>query len=345
MLDQSIAEFANRIAQHQPARLLAVAAASWLLAVPVLALLWLTAGATRRRQAQTLTVLVLAVVGALAALGLHQLVDHLYFRPRPYWALPAVHAIGARRGDSSFFSLEAAIAAALAAGLLPAARRWGLVALGAALLIGLGQIASGANYPLDVLVGLAVGAACTTALLPLRHRLQAPVGRLLRTSVAAAAPRRRELRVGVIALILLVGLSGWLVARVQDHGLRIALNRADGRLAHRLPTDARLYRPTTIDTLATGHWRPTRARVYGQVTYVNRELDGDVHVVLKAPDGAFVVLEIIPELPIPAPHDDDRITAWGVVRHDGLHNWWELHPLIGWANGHLTAPAAGGLDD
>jgi hypothetical protein len=57
-----------------------------------------------------------------------------------------------------------------------------------------------------------------------------------------------------------------------------------------------------------------------------------------------VVLEIIPELPIPAPHGDDRITAWGIVRHDGLHNWWEFHPLIGWAMGQLTAPATG-LDD
>ncbi len=150
---------------------------------------------------------------------------------------------------------------------------------------------------------------------------------------------------GVIAVVLLAVLGGWLVARVQDHGLRIALNRADARLGGHLPTDARLYRPTTIDTLAAGRWRPTRARVYGQVTYVNREFDGDVHVVLKAPDGAFVVLEIIPELPIRAPHDDDRITAWGIVRHDGLHNWWELHPLIGWANGHITAPATGGLDD
>jgi membrane-associated phospholipid phosphatase len=347
MLDQPMAEFANRIAQHQPVRLLALAAATWLLAVPVLAVLWVAALAIRRRQPQTVSVLALAIVGALAAFGLHQLVDHLYFRPRPYWALPAVHAIGARRGDSSFFSLEAAIAAALATGLLLAARRWGLAAAAAALLIGLGQIATGANYPLDVLVGLAVGAACTAALLPLRHRLQAPVGRLLRAQVpiSAAAPRQRELRVGVIALVLLVGLGGWLVARVQDHGLRVALNRADARLGGHLPTDARLYRPTTIDTLAAGRWRPTRARVYGQVTYVNREFDGDVHVVLKAPDGAFVVLEIIPELPIVAPHDDDRITAWGIVRHDGLHNWWELHPLIGWAKGHITAPATGGLDD
>ncbi len=210
---------------------------------------------------------------------------------------------------------------------------------------GLGQVAVGANYPFDVLAGLAVGAACAAALLPLRDRTERLSGRLLRTPVAPHGPRRRELRLGVIALILLAVLGGWLVARVQDHGLRIALNRADARLGGHLPTDARLYRPTTIDTLAAGRWRPTRARVYGQVTYVNRELDGDVHVVLKTPDGAFVVLEIIPELPIPAPHDDDRITAWGIVRHDGLHNWWELHPLVGWAHGRITAPSIGGLDD
>src|SRR6266487_1698328 len=185
-LDRSAAEFVNRLAQHQPGRLFALVAATWLLAVPLLALLWLAVGAIRRREPQTITLLALAVVGALAALGLHQLVDHLYFRPRPYWALQAVHAIGTRRGDSSFFSLQAAIAAA-------------------ALLIGLGQVATGANYPLDVAVGLAVGVACTAALLPLRHRTERLTGRLLRTPVAAAAPQRRELRVGVIALILLVG--------------------------------------------------------------------------------------------------------------------------------------------
>ena len=335
----------NRIAQHQPLRLLAAAVATYLVALPILVVLWLVVGAVRRRKPRLLSVLALATLGALAAVGLNLLVGHLYFRPRPYWALPAVHAIGARRGDSSFFSLEAAVAAALACGLLLAARRWGLVAIGTALLVGLGRVATGANYPFDVLVGLAVGVACTAALLPLRHRTERLTGRLLRTPVAARGPRRRELRLGVIALILLAVLGGWLVARVQDHGLRIALNRADARLGGHLPTDARLYRPTTIDTLAAGRWRPTRARVYGQVTYVNRELDGDVHVVLKAPDGAFVVLEIIPELPIRAPHDDDRITAWGIVRHDGLHNWWELHPLVGWAKGHITAPATGGLDD
>jgi hypothetical protein len=300
----------------------------------------------RRGEPHALALTVVGVLGALVALGVHQLVDHLYFRPRPYWALGAVHAVGDRRGDSAFFSRHAAIAAALSLAILLTNRRWGLLATAATLLVGLGRVAAGAEYPSDVLVGLAVGAAATAALLPTRPALQRTLGRWLHAEDAAPArPNRRELRLGLVALLLLAVLGGWLVARAQDHGLRVALNRADGRLGGQLPTDARLYRPTSIQTLAEGRWRPTRARVYGQVTYVNREPDGDVHVVLKAPDGSFVVLEVIPELPIPAPHDDDRITAWGIVRHDGLHNWRELHPLIGWAKGPLDAPFTGGLDD
>jgi hypothetical protein len=301
--------------------------------------------AVRQRDPASLAVVIIAGLGGAAALGLNQLAGHLYFRPRPYWALPQVHAIGGRAGDSSFFSDHTTIAAAAAAGCLLLARRWGLAAAAATLLVALGRVTIGAHYPSDVAAALLVGAGAVAALLPLRPSVQRLAGRLLRVDQAPTTPGRHELRLGVIALVLLAVLGGWLVARAQDHGLRVALNRADGRLGDHLPTDARLYRPTTIQTLAAGRWRPTRARVYGQVTYVNRELDGDVHVVLKAPDGSFIVLEIIPELPIPAPHDDDRITAWGIVRHDGLHNWWELHPLIGWAHGQITAPATGGLDD
>jgi undecaprenyl-diphosphatase len=346
MGDQTLTETLNRAVQHEPARLLTVVAATWLVAVPILLLGALAVRAMRRRDTQTLALTVVGVLGALVALGVHQLIDHLYFRPRPYWALGAVHAISDRRGDSAFFSRHAAIAAALTLAILLVTRRWGLLATATTLLVGLGRVAAGTEYPSDILVGLAVGAAATAALLPTRAAIQRTLGRWLQPGQPAPLrPHRRELRLGLVALLLLAMLGGWAVARVQDHGLRVALNRADGRLGGKLPTDARLYRPTSIQTLATGRWRPTRARVYGQVTYVNRELDGDVHVVLKAPDGSFIVLEIIPELPIPAPHDDDRITAWGIVRHDGLHNWWELHPLIGWANGQLNAPFTGGLDD
>ena len=345
LVDRAVVQALNHAAQPQPLRLLVLLVATVLAAGPALLLAVLAVQALRRRDPASLAVVVLTGLGAVLALALNQLAGHLYFRPRPYWALPTVHAIGGRGGDSSFFSDHTLVAAAAATGCLLIAPRWGLAAAGAAVLVALGRVAIGAHYPSDVLVALLVGAGAVAAPLPLRARTQRLLGRLLGVDQPATAPRRHELRLGVVALVLLVGLGGWLVARVQDHGLRVALNRADGRLGGHLPTDARLYRPTSIDTLAAGRWRPTRARVYGQVTYVNRELDGDVHIVLKAPDGAFVVLEIIPELPMPAPHDDDHITAWGIVRHDGLHNWWELHPLIGWTNGQLTAPATGGLDD
>jgi membrane-associated phospholipid phosphatase len=346
-IDRSITEALNRAAQHAPLRALALAMASYLLVVAALLLVGLAIAALRHRDPQPLALLALAALGAATAVGLNLLVGHLYFRLRPYWALPTVHPIGARRGDSSFFSAHAAAAAGLAVGLLRASRRWGLAAVGLALLVGLGRVAIGANYPFDVLVGFLVGAACVAALLLARHPVQRLLDRLLtHTAATVITPARGyERRVGVAALVLLAALGGWMVARLQDHGLRIALNRADARLDHHLPTDARLYRQASIDQVAAGRWRPTRARVYGQVTYVNRELDGDVHVVLKAPDGSFVVLEIIPELPIDAPHDDDRITAWGIVRHDGLHNWWELHPLVGWTYGQLTAASTGGLDN
>jgi membrane-associated phospholipid phosphatase len=344
VVDRALAQALNHAAQPQPLRLLVLLVATVLAAGPALLLAVLAVQALRRRDPASLAVVVLTGLGGAAALGLNQLAGHLYFRPRPYWALPAVYAIGGRAGDSSFFSDHTAIAAATT-GCLLLARRWGLAAAGATVLVALARVAIGAQYPSDVVVALLVGAGAVAALLPLRSHTQRLIGRLLGVDQTPTAPRRHELRLGVAALVLLALLGGWLTARVQDHGLRVALNRADGRLGNHLPTDARLYHPTSIDTLAAGRWRPTRARVYGQVTYVNRELDGDIHIVLKAPDGAFVVLEIIPELPIPAPHDDDRITAWGIVRHDGLHNWWELHPLIGWANGQLTAPATGGLDD
>ncbi len=81
-LDRSVAELLNRIAQHQPLRLLAAAVATYLVALPILVVLWLVVGAVRRRKPRLLSVLALATLGALAAVGLNLLVGHLYFRPR-----------------------------------------------------------------------------------------------------------------------------------------------------------------------------------------------------------------------------------------------------------------------
>src|SRR5439155_4511696 len=101
------------------------------------------------------------------------------------------------------------------------------------------------------------------------------------------------------------------------------------------------YAMITLSTIASGRSNATYAAVIGDVTQVTHELDGDYHVRIEG-KGAFLVAEIQPEFPLAPPHIGEEVTAWGVVRHDGLHNWWELHPLIGWQPGRTTGPVGPG---
>jgi hypothetical protein len=102
VVDRALVQALNHAAQPQPLRLLILLAATALAAVPALLLAGLAVRALRHLDPASLTMAVLAALGGAAALGLNQLAGHLYFRPRHYWALPAMHAIGARAGDSSF---------------------------------------------------------------------------------------------------------------------------------------------------------------------------------------------------------------------------------------------------
>ena len=89
------------------------------------------------------------------------------------------------------------------------------------------------------------------------------------------------------------------------------------------------YRTTTIATIASGKFLTPHAKVTGKVLKVISETDGDIHIRLS--DGTnFIICEIIPELPLPKPRTGKTITIWGIVRYDGEHKWWELHPVIGW---------------
>ena len=115
--------------------------------------------------------------------------------------------------------------------------------------------------------------------------------------------------------------------------------------ANSAPTPPEEYQTISIEKIAAGKARATHATVVGTVTQVSHELDGDYHIRIEG-KGAFIVLEIMPEFPVAAPHLGQQITAWGVIRHDGLHNWWELHPLIGWQLGNVAGPpgTGGGSD-
>lgn len=97
--------------------------------------------------------------------------------------------------------------------------------------------------------------------------------------------------------------------------------------------DDLLYHDTDISSFILNGSTKTKVAVTGIVDKVTREPDGDYHVILSPqyiPAGLYLVTEFIPEIKLPLPNVGDNIKIWGIVRFDELHNWWELHPVIGW---------------
>lgn len=88
-----------------------------------------------------------------------------------------------------------------------------------------------------------------------------------------------------------------------------------------------------VDFIANGSTK-TKVAVEGIVDKVAHQPDGDYHVVIRppyVPVGLFLVTEFIPEIKdLPLPKEGDHIKLWGITRFDEPHNWWELHPVIGW---------------
>ena len=113
--------------------------------------------------------------GALAALGVAQLIGQLVDRARPYTLMPAAHVLIDRTTDFSFPSDHATAVGAVAAGLWLANRRLGRLTAGLAILMAFARVYVGAHYPGDVLGGLVVGAAFVLVLWPLASRLLGPV--------------------------------------------------------------------------------------------------------------------------------------------------------------------------
>ena len=318
------------------ARVLAVAP------LAVIALVWLSGWLARRwADPRRHALLVVGLLAAGLALVVNVGLGHLYFRARPFLVLP-VHPLLPRPADSSLYSDHLAVAGALTAVLTAVDRRLGLGAAAASVLLAVGRVGVGVQYPSDVLVGAAVGAVCFAVLLPARR----PVARLLAALGGQPTPvhgghrfAARHRRLSTAGLLLAVAALAYTGRAVQDQHWVAAARRAEGRLARPAQqAPPRDYHLATLAELAAGRVRGSHAAVLGDVTQVTGELDGDIHLRIEA-DGAFVVAEITPELPIPPPHIGEQITAWGIVRHDGLHNWWELHPLIGWHAGDVTGPA------
>ena len=144
---------------HAPARLYAEYGV--VLFAGLLLLSWLLA----RRQGDPARVAAAlwAPAGVLVAVGLNQLLAGAVAEQRPYAAMPGVLVLVSRSTDPSFPSDHAVMAGAVAAGVLLASRRLGLVAAALAVLMGATRVYVGAHFPLDVVVGLVLGAAVVIA--------------------------------------------------------------------------------------------------------------------------------------------------------------------------------------
>lgn len=138
--------------------------------------------ATRARRDQLQAAAIVATISATLALGVNQVIIHLWDRPRPFAAHAATLLLAPSR-DPSFPSDHAAFAFAVAVAVLLVARRVGWFLLAFAALMGLARVWTGEHYPGDVLAGTAVGALVAvvcTAEYPLVARLLDPVLRIAR---------------------------------------------------------------------------------------------------------------------------------------------------------------------
>ena len=115
--------------------------------------------ARRSGDLNLLAAAVWAPLGALAAVAINQPIVSAFQGPRPYAVLPDILVLAQRGSDPSFPSDYAMLAGAVIAGLSLVSGRLGAVALLAAAVMAFAGVYIGADYPLDVLAGLAVGNA------------------------------------------------------------------------------------------------------------------------------------------------------------------------------------------
>lgn len=97
--------------------------------------------------------------------------------------------------------------------------------------------------------------------------------------------------------------------------------------------DDLLYYDTDLTDFILNGSKKTKVAVVGIVDKIAQQPDGDYHIIMRPqyiPAGLYLVTETIPEIKLPLPNAGDKIKIWGIVRFDVLHNWWELHPVIGW---------------
>lgn len=122
---------------------------------------------------------IVAAAAALLALGINQIVIHVWQRPRPYVAHPTVLLLHAT-GDPSFPSDHAAFCFAIAIVVVFLSWRTGVWALLFAGAVAFSRVYVGEHYVTDVLAGALIGVACGASLYTMRRWFDPLLDPLLR---------------------------------------------------------------------------------------------------------------------------------------------------------------------
>jgi undecaprenyl-diphosphatase len=125
------------------------------------------------------------VLSAMMSIGIACIfmvvINHFYFRPRPFNVLPAdtINLLFYKPSDSSFPSNIAAVIFSLAAAVFIRNKKWGGWLLALACIASLGRVYMGVHYPLDILAGASIGVVSAFAAEALSCAFKTWIGKLL----------------------------------------------------------------------------------------------------------------------------------------------------------------------
>ncbi|MDI1289798.1 MAG: phosphatase PAP2 family protein [bacterium] len=137
--------------------------------------LWIS----RARGSSAIARALLVPVATLGAVAAQQVVVALVAEPRPYAVHPQILVLVGRSTDGSFPSDHACAVGAAAVALFFVDRRLGWIATVGAILMAAARVYAGAHWPMDVVAGLALGAALALVIeLVLARPVTAVVSRL-----------------------------------------------------------------------------------------------------------------------------------------------------------------------
>lgn len=169
-LDWRLFQLINGLAGHVPAvdgLMTACALGLEYVLLFLVATLWVTPAEDESKTLGRQSLVIYAVLAALLALAINQLIGLAWFRPRPFVA-HSVKLLISHSNDTSFPSDHTAGGFALAITTLIAKDRWarriGWLLLALAALLTFARVYVGAHYPSDVIAGGLIGAGSSIAI-------------------------------------------------------------------------------------------------------------------------------------------------------------------------------------